>query len=201
MKNISKNKQLGSAHLGIIVVAAVLLIGVVGYLFWSNFVKTAPAPTGSSNVRESADKVVLKPVQDNVGTSTDGWLTHTSDKIPFTFKYPSNWKVVDRYQSPKIVTFTVYKNYERSDQVVMINIAYHTKEGSGSAPDDCGDLPAESKCVIVSNQFITGYLFEDRGDLLWTGGRKDGDVISLEDGEGVVDRADFIGVAKSIQAR
>jgi len=74
------NKQQGSAHLIIVVILVVALMGALGFIFWQNFVKEdAPKPESKSSRTIDDEMVEAKPT------------TKTYTAKAFTFNYPEDW--------------------------------------------------------------------------------------------------------------
>lgn len=70
----------------IIVILVITVLGLVGFVFWQNFMKSE-ANTVSTNTSEETSTASVDPYAD--------WLTYTSDRAGFNLKYPSDWKVTD----------------------------------------------------------------------------------------------------------
>jgi len=83
-----KHRQTGSAHTFFIIGLVVVLIGVLGFIFWQNFIYKDPTYPGA-----------VKVVEENKGPETAkeypyiGWKTYTSQRDGYSIKYPSEWVV------------------------------------------------------------------------------------------------------------
>jgi cytoskeletal protein RodZ len=79
------NNQTGSAHVVIIIILILAILGLLGFVFWQNFIQkkaaTSTSTTASSNAASSDPYA--------------NWLTYSSDRGAFNLKYPSDWKVSD----------------------------------------------------------------------------------------------------------
>jgi hypothetical protein len=78
----SYSKQTGSAHIIIIVVLAVALLGTVGFVFWQNFTQSKDT-TGTVNVPKEENK------------QNADMLVYHSDPIGIEFTYPKDWIKVE----------------------------------------------------------------------------------------------------------
>ena len=80
--------QKGSAHVVIIVILIIALIGVLGFVFWQNFIKkddvTKPATTAVS------DETTEKPIT---------YKTYTTDIYDISFEYPDTWSLGNTVKS------------------------------------------------------------------------------------------------------
>jgi hypothetical protein len=80
---ISKiTSQKGSAHIIVTIILVVMLLGVLGFVFWQNFVNkstnTQPAP--STETEENISKEVT-------------YKTYQTDTHPISFQYPEAWSI------------------------------------------------------------------------------------------------------------
>lgn len=81
----NSSKETGSAHVVIIVILIVAIIGALGFVVWKNFLDTPD----SSNTSKS----VVTPK--NEETSKEDTLTYRSEAIGIEFKYPKDWIKVE----------------------------------------------------------------------------------------------------------
>lgn len=88
---ISYKKQLGSVHLVLIIIGVAIVIGILGFVFWSNFInKTKPVsvPQKTSSIQSQSIKTI-KPSADPYAD----WQTYTSTfGGGLSFKYPVDWQ-------------------------------------------------------------------------------------------------------------
>ena len=84
---IIKNQQ-GSAHLAAVVVIAILVLGVLGFVFWQNFIK--------------ADEPVKDAVKDEPAQSTKlvSATFNPAFGVSTSFEYPSDWKLDRELEGP-----------------------------------------------------------------------------------------------------
>src|SRR5687768_8592152 len=73
--------QKGSAHIVIIVILVIALLGVLGFVFWQNFMK--------SDTTKDASKVTDTQKSENKPNAET--LVYHSDSIGIEFKYPKDW--------------------------------------------------------------------------------------------------------------
>lgn len=84
-------KQSGSAHVIIIVILVIALLGVLGFVFWQNFINKKDLPT-DRGLESSKDK--MSKIEPAKVDPYAGWLTYTSDRDHYTVMYPKDWLVV-----------------------------------------------------------------------------------------------------------
>lgn len=78
---MNQSKQDGDAHIAIVLILVVVLIGTLGFVFWQNFVKKDPA-TDTAQTSSSSNK----PAQSTPIVTTK---TFTIDSI--SFSTPKSW--------------------------------------------------------------------------------------------------------------
>lgn len=72
--------QRGNAHVVIIIILAVAIVGLLGFVFWQNFLnKPAETPNEGTALQE------------------DGTQTFSAQKLGITFEYPSGYTVTENY--------------------------------------------------------------------------------------------------------
>ncbi len=83
---MQKNKsQTGSAHAVIIIVVIIALAGMLGFIFWNNFLKEKPTNDNNSQASQTEDEKPVNPYS--------GWKTYeTITPSSLSFKYPSEWE-------------------------------------------------------------------------------------------------------------
>lgn len=75
--------QKGSAHIVIIIILVVALLGTLGFIFWQNFINKEPTPKQTETT------------QDQPKDEYAGWKTYKSTRDGYTIKYPSDWFLVN----------------------------------------------------------------------------------------------------------
>ncbi len=71
----------GSAHIVIIVILVVVLIGVLGFIFWQNFINKEAANVAETSTGDNETEV----------DKYAGWNTYTSERDGYGIKYPEDW--------------------------------------------------------------------------------------------------------------
>lgn len=77
----TSSKQSGSAHVIIIVILVIALLGTLGFFFWKNYLNkddTKKVDTETSVKKEDAPKPIT-------------YKTYQTDTHPISFKYPDSW--------------------------------------------------------------------------------------------------------------
>lgn len=83
-----RTSQSGFAHLVIVLVLALALVGALGFIFWQNFInKNSNSKTDDSSV------VANKKDTNSTPTKKIEYKTFTTDKYNISFQYPSTWSV------------------------------------------------------------------------------------------------------------
>jgi len=88
---IKHSKQSGSAHVVIIVILIVALLGTLGFVFWKNYMDKKPVAKNSESSKTDA-KVQNKD-------KYEGWKTYTSTRDGYSIKYPSDWLAINETEN------------------------------------------------------------------------------------------------------
>ena len=88
---ISKTSQEGSAHTVIIVILFVALLGILGFVFWQNFIYKEPVKNDESSKIEDTKNQPKDEYAD--------WKTYTSTRDGYSIKYPSDWIATEKTSS------------------------------------------------------------------------------------------------------
>ena len=133
MKGYLMNKQKsqsGFAHLAIIIVLIVALLGTLGFVYWQNFMQTKTSNTAQKTPTENKDSNVIAPVTKTpaVADPMADWKTYTNAQYGFSFKYPVDWTVQESptengnsFPSPVPNTLLV-KSPSGDDMRIWVNI-------------------------------------------------------------------------------
>jgi len=200
MKSININQQQGSAHLGIIAVVALVILGAVGYLFWTNILQP-------------------KYLQPKLSyTNVSGWTTYTDRYVPIAFEHPQDWQVTSDSSEYDSASFDAYTNKDKPNEKLVLAISYFKsypntnpnpsrwESGAGvsikpKCPFDASE-PASSDCKLVTSGIAKGYVYNDRGlngksVVRWHGqvGTESLDIESYE-----LDEATFSKIIQSISS-
>jgi len=80
-------RQTGSAHVVIIIILVVAVLGLLGFVFWQNFIMKTPA--------EKAEVVATSTNEDVVAENPyKDWGTYESVRDGYSIKYPKDWTVI-----------------------------------------------------------------------------------------------------------
>jgi len=153
MGKLNKNEQGFGAIEGIIIVAVVVLLGVVGYMVYKNHNKTTPTATTTTPVATTTPTTTPTP---KAVDPYAGWKTYTSKTEKASFKYPSDWKSITpplESNEPGADAFTVASPSGEVKVSWMSAIS-----GLGGACDDTiapknGGCPA---ITVISSKSIKG---------------------------------------------
>ncbi len=75
------NNQTGSAHVVIIIILVIAILGLLGFVFWQNFIQhKATTPAASTTTSTAATPAVT-------------YKTYTEPSYGISFNYPSSWTV------------------------------------------------------------------------------------------------------------
>lgn len=81
MTSMKSRYQSGSAHVIIIIVLVVAVLGLLGFVLWQNVFNKPPVSTTPTNSTVSDD-------------TEEGWKTYTSSRDGYSIEYPSEWIVI-----------------------------------------------------------------------------------------------------------
>lgn len=136
--------QSGFAHLAIIIVLIVALLGTLGFVYYQNFVakkddQTTKTATSSSN-KDTSAKIVAT-----------NYKTYTDNVFNASFQYPENWTV-----SSVDVPMTDYPHWNRSVEVknekglVISKLILGVSGLGGSCADENGNARTTKYSVLDS---------------------------------------------------
>ncbi len=134
-------RQSGSAHIAIVIILVVAVIGLLGFVFWQNFVKNKQLDT--IPVKDSSQQETLSITKEFKSQDHD-----------ITFNYPANWSVVERVEADN--TSEWYVSY-----VEVLN-AQGKVVSSLSTGKEIGGLCAEDSALVPIST-ITKDSFELKG--------------------------------------
>ena len=101
----NSSKQTGSTHIIVIVILALAVLGLVGFVFWQNHIKN-DAPKVTDTTSETTNS------QENQNADK---LSYTNEVIGVSFDYPKNWVKVEcdntYIQNPKSTVYFGTNNY------------------------------------------------------------------------------------------
>jgi uncharacterized protein YpmB len=95
----NSSKQMGSAHVVIIVILVVALIGALGFIFWKNFA-TKESENNSVKKTESKHSSVTPKVD-----SYSNWQSYKSADGKYNLRYPQGWVVREADKSEMTSAF------------------------------------------------------------------------------------------------
>ena len=143
--NKHKQRQLGFAHLVIIIILAVALLGTLGFVFWQNFMQP------KSNVSNSKSDDSRTKTDTNSVISSEVVLTEiTSDQTNnsgLSIKYPKNW-VVEHKVDSDIDTNKV----SSPDGSVSVQLTVYGHGGFGGWCE-----PSDFELVKIENKLLSNY--------------------------------------------
>lgn len=146
----NKSIQRGSAHLVIVIVLVVALLGALGFIFYQNFVAKHSTDTTTSNSSSTSSKSST----DSTTTSTAVPLVDGSIDSSFgttlTFKYPSTWKysqtisgTIDTALDQRITLTSPSGKY-----VVKYDVDARGGIGGTCVPDETGTIATAAYQVV-----------------------------------------------------
>lgn len=154
---MKKSTSQGSAHVVIIVVLIVALLGALGFVFYQNFIAKKDATQDAT----SASTAEKSTSQTKETSKTPALLTGSIDKgfgTPLGFSYPDTWKLESQIKGPMPL------NYEAGATSQTISITSPTAKtvvkyeiGAGGGLGGACD-PADGGTVTdVTYQAVTGF--------------------------------------------
>lgn len=76
------NRESGVAHAAVVIVLVLVILGLLGFVFWQNFLQKKPAAK-SSHTTAATTKRAADPYS--------GWKTYTNSDLGISLRYPSDW--------------------------------------------------------------------------------------------------------------
>lgn len=169
---MQKNKsQTGSAHAVIIIVVIVALAGMLGFIFWNNFLKEKPKNDTNSQTSQTEAEKPADPYS--------GWKTYeTIAPSGLSFKYPSDWEFTPptkefvNNSGGKMNDLTLYSKKPQSEtrngaplttsQFMCVNFTEYTGDWQYSKQTYSNELSSESFLVAGTSLLLNTYSDSDR---------------------------------------
>lgn len=126
--------QKGSAHIVIIIILVVALLGTLGFVFWQNFMQkdTETKPTTQSSTQKDTPKQIT-------------YKTYQTNKYPISFKYPDSWTIKNEKADDQ-------SSFSRSvDVVTSANDVVSFSAGGQGLGGTCGGNPPTRSTVDVTS--------------------------------------------------
>jgi hypothetical protein len=161
VRNTSKKTQLGSAHFGFIALSMALILGTVGYVFWTNILQ----PKLAQRQQLSGVSAALPDV-------------YSDRHAPITFNHPKGWTLNSQNTGKNDFRIYARTNEGRVDEKVVFELFYNKNypntnpnvsnrriaEGLSLIPH-CPlevSVSAPSDCKLVKNSVTSGYVYTAR---------------------------------------
>ena len=198
--HMNKRNQNGSVYVGIISVVALIVIGTVGYLFWSNF------------IANHTDNKTVK-IENNTKVSNPPSPSPNNESDPSTIVL-SNWKV--SFMIPGFLkdTSVIYKESKSNDNPPTYSYIFTTKRiqglGGKCATEPFGntlsltrfseDEPAYPDSYWVSPEKIDGFRYVLSGPIASCSGQVVNSGSAQTSQIEIDDKASLIEMVKSIKS-
>lgn len=79
---MNSKKQTGFSHiLAVVIILVIVIIGLLGYIFWQNFIVNNPEPVATNETSQRVEDAREQEAVEQTGTIT-GSLTYPSESIP-----------------------------------------------------------------------------------------------------------------------
>jgi len=88
--NKYKNQN-GSAHVIIIIIVSIIIVGALGFVFWNNFIKTKSNSTAKSEITNTMSTDTQNKESNSTATNLVDMDFMTSDNLGIHYKMPSTW--------------------------------------------------------------------------------------------------------------
>lgn len=137
----TSSKQSGSAHVIIIVILVIALLGTLGFVFWKNYINkdgTKKVETETSVKKEEAPKPVT-------------YKTYQTDTHPVSFKYPDTWNLENAKADD---TYAFYRSVSvKTDRNDIVGFSI----GGSGLGGTCGgpNIPIRSTIGVEPTTFAT----------------------------------------------
>lgn len=135
MGKLRNNQQGFTGIEGVLVIACIVIIGLVGFMVYNNHKKNAPvtavAPaTTKTSAATTTPATTTTPAVDLYV----GWKEFCSTAENLCIKYPTDWQAVDGSQSGK--SFSIYSPTKKV-AVDYSSLRIRSGSGEGGGPDSC----------------------------------------------------------------
>jgi len=187
-------KQSGSAHLFVIVGILIVIIGALGFVFWSN---SKPSGVRSGSVA-TQDTSRSEPITQ----AASSWTAYRGDALPVTFRYPSDWEIVGVAGS-KSSAIRAFYGPRSSSESITLSILY--RKGADTRPDDsctADGIEHVARCEKYSTKTMSGLLrqWEDGSGFSFNS-YIGGDMYAVLSYNNSVNKEDFKKILQSIDFR
>jgi len=172
----NRNNQTGSAHLIIIIVLVIALLGSLGFVFWQNFVKVKDnQPVQNNQISNTTDKSATASK-----TSNETKLTEiAADDLVGTnlaLKYPKTWTAThEDFSTVEAGAPILNKMYKISspDNDISVKFGVTNVGGGGTCDDEPGrKITQLDKSEIPGNKNIFFVSYSDEQGAFYAGTMK-----------------------------
>jgi len=101
----NSQNQTGSAHVVVVVILVAAVIGLLGFVFWQNFISKDVANTDTSIVAPNE----IKEVE---ADKYKDWGTYESTRDGYSIKYPEGWIVIKETNSESDKDGPYFRNFD-----------------------------------------------------------------------------------------
>ena len=115
MGKLRNNEKGFGAVEGLLIVAVVVLLSVVGYMVYKNHNKTTTASVATTTATQPAKTPAKKPAKTTTIDPYTGWQSYTLKYEKLAFKYPAGWTIQDDSGSQGLTPNTDSVNLAASD--------------------------------------------------------------------------------------
>ncbi len=119
----NRDYQSGSAHVIIIIVLVLLLIGALGYIFW----QTVTAKNADSVQNDKTQQSSKEPASDKkvAVNPYGGWKDAAFTNLPIAYKIPADWSDAAQSNAAMDSEYDIQDNSIASDDGFMLRLSVH----------------------------------------------------------------------------
>ena len=175
---VKNSSQRANIHILIIVIGIVVLLGLLGFVYWKNSVNNDYTSVTTNTY------------------STKDWLVYEDDELPFMFKYPKDWHVVKEKGS-------FFLSDDKDDRIMSIRyVKMPPGLSRGVSACQIKRSNTDDHCSYIENDLV-GYFYGQTKKATWTGVLNDlnADIIVELISKDEKSKSLLVGVVESIRLK
>ncbi len=86
--------QKGSAHVIIVITLVVVVVGLLSFIFWQNFIVKDSEIESNEKLVAKQDEKMNEPVSEDAAAIPDGFSAYKDEMAGFSMAYPEEWGVL-----------------------------------------------------------------------------------------------------------
>jgi hypothetical protein len=135
--NKNKQKQSGFAHLAVVIILSVALVGTLGFVFWQNFMQPKASIVRQPDTEKG--KTVTKPNVTQL-TQSETVSFDATKTIAATFSYPADWTIEKSSSGDSGYSGTEQIKISNPSKSLFIKLNANNAKGIGGTCTPSGDV-------------------------------------------------------------